>query len=109
MARDKIVPIRYSEDELLQLQKLTKQSRLSSKSEFIRQASLHSQVNPPLPPELVDVLKAHLRENHAWGNNLNQIAQISNASGYVLPDFFRAMQEEQKSLGAALRAALRKL
>ncbi|HMM30859.1 MAG TPA: plasmid mobilization relaxosome protein MobC [Clostridia bacterium] len=109
MARDKIVPIRYSEDELLQLQKLKKQSRLSSNSEFIRQASLHSKVKPPPPPELVDVLKALLRENQAWGNNLNQLAHISNASGYSLPDDFKAMQEEQKNLGAALIAALRQL
>ncbi|HWR18193.1 MAG TPA: plasmid mobilization relaxosome protein MobC [Clostridia bacterium] len=83
-----------------------KKSALKSPSEYVRQAILYPQIKPPPPPELVEVLKAILRENQAQGNNLNQIAFNLNASGYPIPDEFREMQKEQKNLNAEIRAAL---
>lgn len=107
--RDITIKARIDKDENVIFLRLLKQSKLASSSEYIRQATLSGQIKPPPPPELVDLLKALLRENQAQGNNLNQIAFITNASGYPIPKELKDMQEENKSLGAEIRAALRKL
>lgn len=107
--RSIIIKARIDEDEHKYfLRKLIK-SKLSSSSEYIRQAVLTSQIKPPPPQELIDVLNALLHEYKAQGNNLNQIAFNLNASGFPLPYEFKVMQEEQQSLGVEIRATLRKL
>ena len=103
------VKARMDDEEFEKFLRLVKQSGVATSSEYIRQSSLSGQVKPPPPQELVDVLQALLHEYKAQGNNINQIAYGKNASGYLPPAEIRDMQEEHKSLGAEIRAALRKL
>lgn len=103
--RNITIKARMDEDEYECFLNLLKQSKLASSSEYIRQATLSGQIKPPPPPELVEVLKALLRENQAQGNNLNQIAFVANASGYPIPKELKDMQEENKSLGAEMGCA----
>ena len=103
------IKARLDDEEFKKFLCLLKESKLTSSSEYIRQATLCSQIKPPPSPELVEVLRANLRESRAWGNNLNQLALVSNASGYSSPAEIRDMQEEQKRLSAELRAVLLKL
>ena len=107
--RSIIIKARIDEDEHNYFLRKLNKSRLSSSSEYIRQAVLTSQIKPPPPQELIDVLDALLHEYKAQGNNLNQIAFSLNASGYPIPGEFMVMQEEHQRLGAEIRSALRKL
>jgi hypothetical protein len=70
--------VRFSEEELA-LVRIKAQMVGCTVNRYIRASALGSDYTPPHDPELVDTLRATLRELLAHGNNLNQIARQMNA------------------------------
>ncbi|HWR18847.1 MAG TPA: hypothetical protein VN608_04435 [Clostridia bacterium] len=107
--RDITIKARVDEDEHVHFLRLLKQSKLTSSSEYIRQATLSGQIKPPPPPELIELLRGYLREIHALNNNTNQIARVANASGFPQIGALEEIKGVLKGLEPEVLAALRRL
>lgn len=71
-ARDKMIPVRVTEDEKKAIEAKAGQAGYKSVSAYLRDVGQGTEIKQKLPPEIRGTLVG-------IGNNLNQIARIANS------------------------------
>ena len=71
-ARDKMIPVRVSDDEKKAIETKASQAGYKSVSAYLRDLGQGAEIQQRLPPEV-------RRQLVSIGNNLNQIARIANS------------------------------
>lgn len=69
--RDKMIPVRVSEDEKKAIELKARQAGYKSVSAYLRDVGQGAEIKPSIPPEV-------RRQLVGIGNNLNQIARLAN-------------------------------
>lgn len=96
--RYKRVEIHLTEEEHRHLKKQVSYTGLSTES-FIRSLIMGVNLRPRPPDELPELL----RQLSGIGTNINQIAKVANASGYVRKEDIQSIMEMQAALWRAVK------
>ena len=96
--RYKRVEIHLTEEEHRHLKKQVSYTGLSTES-FIRSLIMGLTLYPRPPDELPELL----RQLSGIGTNINQIAKVANASGYVRKEDIQNIMEMQAALWRAVK------
>ena len=91
----KQITIRLTADEYAHVKQLSKDSGLKMEPAIIMGVNLR-----PRPP---DELPELLRQLSGIGTNINQIAKVANASGYVRKEDIQSIMEMQAALWRAVK------
>ena len=94
----KQITIRLTADEYAQVKQLSKDSGLKMEP-AIRQLIMGVNLRPRPPDELPELL----RQLSGIGTNINQIAKVANASGYVRKEDIQSIMEMQAALWRAVK------
>lgn len=89
----KQITIRLTADEYARVKQLSKDSGLKMEP-AIRQLIMGVNLRPRPPDELPELL----RQLSGIGTNINQIAKVANASGYVRKEDIQSIMEMQAAL-----------
>ena len=89
----KQITIRLTADEYARVKQLSKDSGLKIEP-AIRQLIMGVNLRPRPPDELPELL----RQLSGIGTNINQIAKVANASGYVRKEDIQSIMEMQAAL-----------
>ena len=89
----KQITIRLTADEYAHVKQLSKDSGLKMEP-VIRQLIMGVNLRPRPPDELPELL----RQLSGIGTNINQIAKVANASGYVRKEDIQSIMEMQAAL-----------
>ena len=94
----KQITIRLTADEYAHVKQLSKDSGLKMEP-AIRQLIMGVNLRPRPPDELPELL----RQLSGIGTNINQIAKVANASGYVRKEDIQNIMEMQAALWRAVK------
>ena len=94
----KQITIRLPADEYTHVKQLSKDSGLKMEP-AIRQLIMGVNLRPRPPDELPELL----RQLSGIGTNINQIAKVANASGYVRKEDIQSIMEMQAALWRAVK------
>ena len=94
----KQITVRLTADEYAHVKQISKDSGLKMEP-AIRQLIMGVNLRPRPPDELSELL----RQLAAIGNNINQIAKVANASGYVRREDVQSIVEMQSALWRAVK------
>ena len=94
----KQITIRLTADEYANVKQLSKDSGLKMEP-AIRQLIMGVNLRPRPPDELPELL----RQLSGIGTNINQIAKVANASGYVRKEDIQSIMEMQAALWRAVK------
>lgn len=92
------ISVRLNEQEHEHLKRQAERSGYPMEP-FIRALIMGMELRPRPPDEL----PALLRQLSGIGNNINQIARVANASGYVRKEEIQQIMEMQKQLWQAVK------
>ena len=94
----KQITIRLTADEYAHVKQLSKDSGLKMEP-AIRRLIMGVNLRPRPPDELPELL----RQLSGIGTNINQIAKVANASGYVRKEDIQSIMEKKSSSGNCSR------
>ena len=94
----KQITIRLTADEYARVKQLSKDSGLKIEP-AIRQLIMGVNLRPRPPDELPELL----HQLSGIGTNINQIAKVANASGYVRKEDIQSIMEMQAALWRAVK------
>lgn len=94
----KQITIRLTADEYAHVKQLSKDSGLKMEP-AIRRIIMGVNLRPRPPDELPELL----RQLSGIGTNINQIAKVANASGYVRKEDIQSIMEMQAALWRAVK------
>ena len=94
----KQITIRLTADEYAHVKQLSQDSGLKMEP-AIRQLIMGVNLRPRPPDELPELL----RQLSGIGTNINQIAKVANASGYVRKEDIQSIMEMQAALWRAVK------
>lgn len=92
------ISVRLNEEEYIHLKRQSEITGLKMEP-LVRQLILGRELKPR-PPEN---LAALLRQMSAMGNNINQIAKVSNSSKFIRSEDIEAIQKMQDELWQAIK------
>ena len=94
----KQITVRLTADEYAHVKQLSEDSGLKMEP-AIRQLIMGVNLRPRPPDELPELL----RQLSGIGTNINQIAKVANASGYVRKEDIQSIMEMQAALWRAVK------
>ena len=92
------ISVRLNEQEHAHLKRLSETTGLKMEP-LIRQLILGRDVKPRPPENLAELL----RQISAMGNNINQIAKVTNSSKFIRSEDIEAIQKMQDELWQAIK------